>query len=111
MYYVGECRVCGTGPLGIRACGNCDRVVILCDECDAFWTDADLNATPHYADEDDLPCPGCQSSLFDPPSHWASEAEINTTKWLQKAIQTKIFDLKQGTAFAPDVNEPDSEEE
>ena len=35
MYYVGFCRICGTGPLGLRECGGCGEVVVLCDECDA----------------------------------------------------------------------------
>ena len=31
MFYVGFCRLCGTGPLGIRKCDGCGNVAVLCD--------------------------------------------------------------------------------
>ena len=105
MYYVGHCRICGTGPLGLRACGNCENVIILCDECDAIWTDADLNAIPIYANQGELPCPECETSLIESPSHWATQTEIEAIDWIQQAIDEGTFELKLGSAIAPEANE------
>jgi len=103
MYYVGFCRICGTGPLGLRRCGGCGKVVVLCDECDAIWTSADLAAKPHLAQAGDLACPDCEASLVNASSRWAKKAEIEATDWLQQALDGGDFQLQQGTAFAPDA--------
>lgn len=110
MYYVGFCRVCKTGPLGLRCCGQCGNIVLLCDECDAVWSDADLAAPPQYAQGGDLPCPACEASLIERPSHWATEEQIQNVDWLQEAIHTGALELKQGTAFAPDAEDDESPE-
>jgi len=98
MYYVGFCRICGTGPLGLRRCGGCGEVVVLCDECDAIWTSVDLAAKPHLAAAGELPCPGCEASLVD-----ATQAEIEATDWLQQALDQGDLRLQRGSAFAPDA--------
>ena len=103
MFYVGHCRVCGTGPLGLRYCGGCQGVVILCDECDAAWSNADLEGKPTFARDGELPCPGCDASLVDAPSRWASREEIENVDWLQQAIDDGTLDLQEGSAFAPDA--------
>lgn len=108
MYYVGFCRICGTGPLGLRKCGDCGEVVVLCDECDAVWTDADFSAQPYLATEEDLPCPHCEGSLLEPPSRWATQKQILATPWLQAALESGELQLELGTALAPEL---DDEEE
>jgi len=105
MYYVGFCRICGTGPLGLRACGSCDSVVVLCDECDAVWTDAEFSAKPIYAKEGELPCPHCQASLLDAPSRWATKTMINDADWMQEALTAGTLELHRGTALAPEIDE------
>ena len=82
MYYVGFCRICQTGPLGLRRCGRCGNVVLLCDECDAVWQNADVSETPIYPTNGELLCPNCDHSLIDPPSHWASEQQLESVEWL-----------------------------
>ena len=105
MYYVGFCRICGTGPLGLRECGECGRVVVLCDECDAVWTDADFSAAPIFASEDGLPCPNCEASLYDTPSRWATKKKINATDWVRKAVEAGDIEVKRGSALAPELDE------
>lgn len=105
MYYVGECRVCTTGPLGLRRCGGCGRVVLLCDECDSVWTDADTDQPPCRAAEDDLPCPHCGASLIERPSRWATRDEADGCDWVSRAVEEQRFTLRQGTAFSPRRNE------
>ncbi len=108
MYYVGFCRVCKTGPLGLRRCGQCGNVVLLCDECDATWNDADLAAPPQYAKDGELPCPKCEASLVESPSHWATAEQLQEADWLQEAINNGSLELKQGAAFTPDAADKDS---
>ncbi|QDU90114.1 hypothetical protein Pla175_35140 [Pirellulimonas nuda] len=99
MYYVGFCRVCTTGPLGVRACGHCGRLSILCDECDAAWSDANLAGPPKFASEADLPCPECGKSLVGEPSHWADVSEIHDTPWLREALEAGTIELRHGAAW------------
>jgi len=105
MYYVGFCRICGTGPLGLRRCGGCDSVVVLCDECDAAWPDADFSAKPTFATEDGMPCPHCESSLIDAPSRWATKKQIEDTAWVQEAVDAGEIEVQRGSALAPDIDE------
>jgi hypothetical protein len=102
MYYVGFCRICGTGPLGVRACGRCGDLSILCDECDALWTNLNTQSAPVSSREESLPCPSCGGSLLDPSSHWARRGEIAATGWLQQAITEGRVTLQHG---APLVGE------
>jgi len=105
MYYVGFCRICGTGPLGLRECGRCESVVVLCDECDAVWTDADFSARPQFANEGELPCPHCEASLIKKPSRWATKGKINDVAWVQAAFQKGTLELKQGAALTPEIDD------
>ena len=103
MYYVGFCRICGTGPLGLRECGGCGEIVVLCDECDAVWTDANFSAKPLLAGVDKLPCPYCEKSLLEQPSQWAPKSKIDKVAWLQTALREGDLDLKSGAALAPET--------
>lgn len=103
MYYVGFCRICGTGPLGLRLCGGCGNVVVLCDECDAMWTTADLTAKPHLPQTNDLSCPHCNRSLIGAPSRWANLRQIKAADWLREALESGALQLQLGSAFAPEA--------
>ena len=111
MFYVGFCRVCGTGPLGLRSCGACSAVVILCDECDAMWTDADLNAEPSSSGEGDSLCPLCNGSLIATPSRWATEKDLESVDWLQHALQQRSLQLRRGAPFAIDIRPSKDDDE
>lgn len=105
MYYVGFCRICGTGPLGLRECGGCGEVVVLCDECDAVWPSADFAAKPQYAKEGELPCPHCEASLIEKPSRWAYKKTIDVTPWVQEALDAGTLEVKRGLALSPEIDE------
>lgn len=105
MYYVGFCRICGTGPLGLRECGGCGEVVVLCDECDAVWTDGGFAAKPQFADEGELPCPHCGTSLIEKPSRWAHKKTIDVTPWVQKAVNAGTLEVQRGSALSPEIDE------
>lgn len=109
MHAVGTCRICGTGALGLRECGGCGEIVVLCDECDAVWTSADFSAKPHYAGENDLPCPYCATSLLREPSRWAAKSRIDKLAWLQTALQTGELEVSvnDATTHEPSVDRED----
>lgn len=109
MFYVGFCRICGTGPLGIRQCGACDQLAIVCDECDAVWDSADLSASPLLSDDPNLPCSACGASLLGGDSHWATLEEIRQSEWLQAAIDSGELELQSGKPFAaqPEIEDVD----
>ena len=60
---------------------------MLCEECDAVWTDGDFSVKPQLAGENDLPCPYCEASLIRPPSRWAEASKIKKLAWLQTALE------------------------
>ena len=104
MHYIGFCRICGTGPLGLRECGSCGEIVAMCDECDAVWTDGDFQARPLLADKHGaLPCPYCESSLLDEPSRWAPKSKIDKVAWLLGKLQRGEAELGSGSALKPPV--------
>lgn len=95
LYYVGFCKRCGTGPLGVRICGPCGRPWIVCDECDAVWDNPSCDGEPLTLAEPELPCPACQASLMAPTSRWASEEDLDRVGWHEYVVG-------KGTAFGTD---------
>ena len=81
IYVVGECPSCGTGPLGMRVCGNCRVLCVLCEECDALWLKPDVSEPPVFPSQPELPCPQCDHSLLADSAHWACFAEIEVVGW------------------------------
>ncbi|MGL4514242.1 MAG: hypothetical protein ACRCT8_14215 [Lacipirellulaceae bacterium] len=79
MNSIGECRVCGTGPLGLRRCGVCRRVVVLCDECDAAWPSTDTQRRATLTLGGEASCPGCRASLEANGSEWVTFDQAPTT--------------------------------
>jgi hypothetical protein len=91
MFYAGVCWLCEAGLIGVRACGRCAQLSLLCDECDSLWTDANISASPGVVGSDQLPCPYCGASLYDDPAgetpaHWATQQEIDGSPWLATAL-------------------------
>jgi hypothetical protein len=92
MFYAGVCWLCEAGLIGVRTCGRCTQLTLLCDECDSLWTDVNISATPAIAGTDELRCPSCGASLYgdpasDSPAHWATQQEIDTCPWLATALR------------------------
>jgi hypothetical protein len=83
MYHVGICSICHEGALGIRICGGCEAAVVLCDECDSLWLEPDCAEPPIFLKQPDAPCPNCAASLYQDPSHWADQVEIEQHGWTE----------------------------
>ena len=107
MYYVGFCCICKTGPLGLRTCGTCEAISIVCDECDSAWGTPNLQTSPVTTSGQSLPCPTCGRSLFDETARWATKSEIAARAWLQTAIDNGVLELHQGDPMrAPSSTDP-----
>lgn len=95
MIYVDCCRLCKTGPIGLRRCGSCGAISAVCDECDALWTSADFAAPPVLEDSEVLPCPACGAGLWDEGSTWATEDQAKAEPWVAKAVSEGKLQLKR----------------
>lgn len=109
MLSIGLCRVCQAGPLGLRTCGGCGEVVVLCDECDAVWAGGKLEEPPEPLREGDLPCPACGASLIDRPSHWAAREEAAACGWLTGYCEQHDVQLEETVALSPRRNSDDAD--
>lgn len=94
-FYVGFCKLCGTGPLGLRVCGDCGAVVIVCDECDAAWANAEIQQPPTVTGLTTLPCPHCHSDLFELPAHWADAKDVKACEWLSEAVKNRVVAVQE----------------
>lgn len=103
MHYIGFCPICKTGPLGLRTCGNCRKLAVLCDECDAVWPDYQTNQPRHRGGES-LGCPHCNASLVGGGSHWAIANELANCDWVRRAVSQGDMAIREGQAFAPEAN-------
>lgn len=86
LYVVGYCPSCDTGPLGVRVCGGCGTAWVQCDECDAVFADPKAEPPARFLEQPEMPCPQCGTSLWEPPSHWASYDEMEQFGWLDQII-------------------------
>ncbi|TWT48581.1 hypothetical protein Pla111_03550 [Botrimarina hoheduenensis] len=89
MLSIGICPVCAAGPLGLRQCGVCRRVVVLCDECDVAWRTDDPTRPGSYGQET-MPCPGCSADLWTAGATWATREAVAATPWLVKHLPTLV---------------------
>lgn len=84
MYFVGFCRVCREGLLGIRICGKESSPLVVCDECEALWTD------PHCTGPSQSPrspgSPANEEDLWGPQSYWARGEDIDRFNWRKYTI-------------------------
>ncbi|XZE34451.1 hypothetical protein SH501x_005271 [Pirellulaceae bacterium SH501] len=54
---------------------------VICDECDAVWTDPTFMERITTKVDSDPACPQCQEPLWGPQSHWATLEEIYLLGW------------------------------
>jgi len=82
---IGLCPICGDGLCGIRIYQS-DRDstygLIVCDECDAVWTEPDLSRKPYFPDSEDARSPMDGQPIWSPSSHWADLKECESLGWL-----------------------------
>lgn len=111
LLYIRQCPVCEQGLVRPRICRSTSSevpedlesnptfarlsepksvAVLLCDECDAAWTEPTLNERIRTKVNSDPACPQCHQSLWGPQSHWASLEEIYLLGWYN-SIQVALL--------------------
>ena len=84
MFYVeGSCPICGTGTRGFRMCSDKTSIVVMCDECDSIWLDAERLQACNvvYAEPPEYLLPGLACSIAAPSSKWATRTEVEACGW------------------------------
>jgi len=84
MFYIdGACPICGTGNRGFRLCSDHVSIVVMCDECEATWLDAErVDASDVvYPEPPEFQVPGRSCSIAAPSSRWATRPEIDAYGW------------------------------
>jgi len=104
MYYVGICPQCEEGLLGIRVCGA--QSVVLCDECDALWSQPLAEDNQPLMMQADPPCPECGASLWDEQAHWAERLEVENTGWWGQVVGEAGERDEPGGPRTPDRIDP-----
>ena len=82
---IGFCPICGDGLCGIRIYqtdSDSTYGLIVCDECDAVWTEPDLSREPYYPDSEDARSPIDGQPIWSPSSNWADLRECALLGWL-----------------------------
>jgi hypothetical protein len=87
LHSVDVCSICGCGLCGIRICGfDTDKPhgLVVCDECEALWTQPDTR-TPHmWRDAEHPHCPICDAPLWGAHSRWATREDLEKLGWQQQ---------------------------
>jgi hypothetical protein len=84
LHSVDECPICGCGLCGIRICGlGTERPhgLVVCDECEAIWTEPDTSVANLWRDPEDPRCPICQEPLWGAQSRWARREDLELLGW------------------------------
>lgn len=84
---IGSCPICGDGLCGIRILSGTDGQtypLVICDECEATWTEPDLSRKPHFPDPENALSPVDGQALWGSHSHWADLAECVACGWLDR---------------------------
>jgi hypothetical protein len=82
---IGFCPICGDGLCGIRIYQSDDNStygLVVCDECDAVWTEPNLSTKPFFPDTEDERSPIDGQPIWGATSHWADLRECALLGWL-----------------------------
>lgn len=81
LLFIGFCKFCGEGAVGIRISASGKSVFGMCDECDAVYPDKKMDNPPLFLEQPYLPNPVDGTSLAEEPAHWASLEEARHFGW------------------------------
>ncbi len=58
--------------------------LIVCDECEAIWTEPNISAEHQYPDAEEARCPVCTLPLWGPQSRWATFDDCSELGWIDE---------------------------
>lgn len=88
LHSIDVCSVCGCGLCGIRICGfdtDHPHGLVVCDECEAIWTEPDTTGPHQWRDSEYPTCPVCQQALWGTHSRWANREDLQRLGWQYEA--------------------------
>ncbi len=109
LIYAGTCPVCEGGLCRVRICGvasNHLHGLILCDECEAAWSDPDTKQARLKLDIENPVSPVTGESLWDESNRWATLEDICLLGWHDRLIIEPMEDAIAGSDVAYGHDEP-----
>ena len=88
LHSVDYCPVCGCGLCGIRICGfdgEHPHGLIVCDECEALWTEPNTYGPHVWRDAENPCCPICDEPMWGSHSRWANREDLDRLGWREQA--------------------------
>jgi ssDNA-binding Zn-finger/Zn-ribbon topoisomerase 1 len=88
QYYVGTCPVCEQGLCRVRIYDSNNQFLscVVCDECDATWTDTSLCKSSRFRQpgSEVSVFPGSDIDLWGEPTRWANADDLLLLGWSSK---------------------------
>lgn len=88
LHSVDLCPVCGCGLCGMRICGfdtDHPHGLVICDECEALWTEP-ATYLPHvFRDSENPCCPICGEAIWGSHSRWANREDLERLGWMEQS--------------------------
>jgi len=84
MFYISEtCPICRAGAIGFRTCSDGSTLVLMCNECDAVWTNPEAIAfeTANFPSAPDYIVNELDCSISGGASEWATRDAIEKVQW------------------------------
>ena len=89
FFFVGPCPICEQGLCRVRVCTTDDQALfgcVVCDECEATWTDPTLHERFSQANPEVPVCPKSNIQLWGEQSRWADEEDLCSLGWNTQSI-------------------------
>ncbi|TWT67351.1 HEAT repeat domain-containing protein [Allorhodopirellula solitaria] len=112
---VGKCPICHDGLCAVRVYlneqGQLTHGLVVCDECDAIWTQPDLRSAHVYPDAESPQSPVSGQPLFDPEhSRWATGDDVAALGWSAQIDASLTLSTPPAETLAAAAAEQQSDE-
>ena len=84
LFYVCHCPICQQGLCRVRVSTTDDQSIfgcVVCDECEATWTNPSLDERYQQLDPEVPICPKSHVQLWGEMSRWADEVDLSLLGW------------------------------
>jgi hypothetical protein len=93
LVHLGTCPVCEGGLRRVRTCGLHTSEIhglIICEECEAMWTDPGEGATHKYGVSESPACPICHQAIWSDNSRWSTVEDVCLLGWYSVSYIERI---------------------